>query len=1751
MRVTGVGGRVRLTAAAGTQPERREIVLTGTLALTETLTGGATFHFDSEGKRLFTAKITAAGTGFPELTEKFAAGSPAWSAEMPATNPGTGLSWKDEAYLHLDLAGGELALYGSLSGSATGALISRSGQNSGYVVVASLGAGFTLAQLWSALGPADGLFTIEQANLNILSYDSTIAGLTADIASIAQYAAGEGVTGFAAPFTGLPALDTVQPPSDLVPHGTSCYARLSLTGSGTFSARLARIAASPVPPQAQIVLHAHIDHDAPGHTTYHVRITRLPLLGARLMLDGALSYTPAEAVKLSGDAQITLRLGDDEYRFAGGMAITSQSAAFTAGITSGPAITAPLGLLKLTLSEPKLTVTYTYADATTQEILLDSPVTVGTVRLQGRIGFLNGQPAVAQVAFPEVSVADLFAAWFPVGSGPSWPFDPFTFSDGIIYSAPASVEIDRVSYDAGYHLRGNVTFFGVKMAVTAGITDSGISVTGSYPHYVDLVIAGLSQPAFALEAQPGTSGRTATVSKYTLSAGLSLFGTPCANLVLTYAPDRELFTGTAVPEVLIRGLKDNKIELTYSPAPGPTQGLRIAGLPLLTEAVDWQAALRAAAAAKDGDCAQLVDAVIENVISTRIDASISQAELNGSNLTLTVAATYTVAITALDGASSTSVRFPAEPLELPVKVVIPESCTIPDVITALLGSIRHSAASIGGALLSDPVGSFEFFGAISLAKFGPQAIASLLCRDIDPQHKVSDAKQELKRTENAERADQETNLNDSSRQVAEANSLSDLATGLAGAMSALAILETIWAGLRWLTDDRPANEKKEARDKQQHAQDALNARLALTSQPPLSCTVNATDGLVVSWTGANLPSGGPGSPPFDYQGLVHCSFVVQAASDEGFGTLIATRTARGSERTVTIHDSRLPSLRTVYVRLAMAYENLPVRGQGAWLTGSATQRVLLPPPGAVTARWDPAADAITGTVASVDEAVGYEAEVFDSAGGGHPLAVVACALSSGTPTYRIPAAALADTIPGGTVLAVRGRALSGRTTWENSPYTQAPTTITGVAPPALLTATCTDVIHLRWAPLPAGQRAEVRLIYPAFHPHQEVPTDPAAFDPDGNGAVITISDWSQAGDGTIVCPELRTVSANASGPGLWSQATTPLTLHILPPPSGIATRFDAARTELQVAWMTDRAATGFDVSLRRTAGSSGRPDVTPAPAWWPGPPAGSAGATLSGPAITANTAYLLQMRFRSASNTTAGRWSDPVPVWTLGGVSGVRLTPGPAELAATWRPVPYAQSFDAVLRNTRTGQVLSQVSVTQPGGPGSPAVRLPALAADWQAGTFSLELTAIAGASRGPTVSAPVPYASPPAGVTITAAYGQVQVSWSATSPATCYVTVINRAAPIQTLSQVQAGLTGLAAAAGAECAATFPARAMGTGSDNIEAGTYYVSVFAVRGGVVSRAATASAELTPPPRPAAPPPPPLPLPPATAPENLGLTVVDTGFEAFWSPVDGAASYRADFQGPDVQVTQITREPSLHLLHHPVPYLSGGYSVMVAAVNAGGTGPAATASTSFAASDRPVPAPEFGPDPLRAAPGALIADWGPGAAGPGGQPAKAYEAVLTCDGPEPVDLVRVTPDRPPEAVFQAPAGGFPPGRYRLRITGGADGQLSAPASTEVSYTPAPQILGFVMDNGALEAWWAPIPGATYTVTLTRLGQGHLTLTTAVPMAVFTGLPEGFPPDEYQLSVTAGGQLAAAGTAQLTYVQAPGGGDGPVVPPGPPV
>lgn len=90
----------------------------------------------------------------------------------------------------------------------------------------------------------------------------------------------------------------------------------------------------------------------------------------------------------------------------------------------------------------------------------------------------------------------------------------------------------------------------------------------------------------------------------------------------------------------------------------------------------------------------------------------------------------------------------------------------------------------------------------------------------------------------------------------------------------------------------------------------------------------------------------------------------------------------------------------------------------------------------------------------------------------------------------------------------------------------------------------------------------------------------------------------------------------------------------------------------------------------------------------------------------------------------------------------------------------------------------------------------------------------------------------------------------------------------------------------------------------------------------------------------------------------------------------------------------------------------------------------------------------------------------------------------------------------------------------------------------------------MDNDAIEAWWAPIPGATYTVTLTRLGQGHVTLTTAVPMAVFTGLPEGFPPYEYQLSVTAGGQLAAVGTAQLTYVQAPGGGDGPVVPPGPP-
>ncbi len=958
--VLALGGRVKVQAPEQTGgPATYEAALFGQLSFNGFVSTSALFTFGSNRNSVLSASASSGQPAIQLPAIAGALGAP-WTEVIPAaTAP---ISFGSAAYVYVDLTSELFALYGSLAGLGSGALLSamRSGLRS-YVFVCGLAQPFTFASLWSMLAPVDDYVRVSAANAAVLAYDGTLADLQADLASVAEVAKLQNVA-FDTPFADLPALGAELAPTTPLPRGFALFAALDLE-DGKLTHALDRILedGSSAP---SLLLWATIDHTTPANTTYVAELSELVLLGGRLTLDGTASYRPSAEETLVVDAHVGVALtaGGAPYKFHGTLTVAEAKTTFVlAGDEQPASIADPFGgMFGVTIASPRLSVEYEYPaeQATSSTISISGTVTLTIagkqVPLVASVHFLDGVPLLAVVALGgEMSVLDLFA---DIVTGAAWPsgYAPIVLLSGSMYYAnieQASIEVAGKQYLQGYHVACEVEFFGAKFQVDVGVSTTGVLVSGAYLGEVDLVIAQLTPYVDSQTKQP-TQGPTVTIDTrqstgtiYQLACGISVFKQPFLETSFSYQPALGKYAGKAKYKGEIVGVKEPSVSFTYS----DSEGLRIVDWPLepvLGSVLDYAKMLEEAS---EGKCGKLVGLAFDKAISTSFSLELSQeGSISGGKLPLVLTGAYTVTVA---GKQLFTLQLP--PLQCSIKA--PESFELEGIAAWVAEALVENAVSIGRSLLLDSVGNQKalkiLIAEFAVTSFAPELLTNLICREADADNVKQQTQETIDEQTKVIEDPESGQLQDvvgPATSATEAAELGEAAADFAAAAGALGVLGATVAALvaliaeawDWLTQPHKEDKKKAEADHEtaQLAVEAAHTRIvgliAMTGRPTGS--FKSETAIEVSFAAANLPA----QPGIDYGGYANFSFAMQVASDAKFANVLASTVT--SALAATLEAAALASAEEAYVRVRAIYTPDPHNTfEGAWIEGEPCQKRTL------------------------------------------------------------------------------------------------------------------------------------------------------------------------------------------------------------------------------------------------------------------------------------------------------------------------------------------------------------------------------------------------------------------------------------------------------------------------------------------------------------------------------------------------------------------------------------------------------------------------------------------------------------------------------------------------------------------------------------------------------------------------------------------------------------------------------------------
>lgn len=1258
--------------------------------------GKATLSFGAARNTVLTASAAQAkAVQLPEVAGKLSSSGDTWAGVVPAGTAPLGFGEGSSAYAYLDLTAKAFALYGSLAGFGTGALISHvAGGVRSYAFLAGLSSSFRFENLWPQMQTIDDYVAVRSANLAILDYDGTVDELKSDIGAVARAAAEQGVS-LQLPFADLDWLGEVGTGPPQLPKGGAFFADLALSAEGELSKNLDLIAAEPT--AATIALYALVDHAEPQKSVYRGRVSDLKLIGGALTLAGAVIYRPADAaeqLEVSGSLTLVLAGSEAGHRFDGRLTLGTEKATFEVTAGGDPiSIEDPFGgMFGITIAEAALAAEFEFAESgTTSAIVVSGKVALkaaaGLPSLAAAIAFREGRPALAVVSLPgTVSVDKLLA-----GIGVPWPsgYEVLSFEKGSIYYAPAAVTIGGVDYRPGYHMATTARVLGHPVGIDVEVHEDGIVVGAVIEEGLDfyfLQLTGYTDHEQEYKG-PTLAIDTRDPVKFEIGAGVSLFKTPIASTTIAYQPSLEEWTGSVTPPSSLPVLGGRAIGFSYS----EEKGFRLTDLELLSELLEWaELAEQLIEASKGTPCGELVDLAWDSVVTTKANVKFTSGEPTAAALPISVGGTFDILVA---GQKVVTVPLPTLTGTIPKPAAF-ELSRLPEWLATLLG---ENLAAMARSLFEDKDKDklAAFIGALAGLTAARKGLEALICKGVKTPN-VGEAVETSVETgvESAEALAGDAAAGAGSALSAE--SLAGAAAGAAAAAAAVGLLvalveelvDLIDSALGWLglSDKKEKAEAEQARAEAKLAE--ARARMAevltMAGAPTAAFAPGSAERVQVSWTDADRPS----KSGFDYEGYVGVRYQAQVSTSPDFEPGTVSAPVEGGGSPIAVSLPALASSNYAYAQVRAVYRYK--KGQeweGPWMPVPAGEApfhlVPLPAPATVSQALVDDGDTIAVTVAAVAEATGYLVTLVDPA---NPSVAL---LSRRVPAPPAgPAAAsldvreLPNTVPTGASLVAVAVAEGDPKLHSPSPPAGSASLATSAPPSAPAASVESNGIHVTWAAVAGASRYEVRVVGADGVP---LAPQPAVLsrDPDGTGLVLGVEGIA---DGATVGVELRT--PDTTRVALWSSPATEVKVPVLPAPGNCAAFFEAPE-QILLHWDEDARASGWEVEATDAAGGQ----LSPQPAV----AAEATGATVKGSAIAVGGSY--RVRARALAPGAASLWSEwlPVTAAAVAAPTGVGLAFSGAIAEASWQAVASAGTYRVALLVLPAGTVVARQSTAETG----------------------------------------------------------------------------------------------------------------------------------------------------------------------------------------------------------------------------------------------------------------------------------------------------------------------------------------------------------------------------------------------------------------------------------------------------------------------
>ena len=324
--------------------------------------------------------------------------------------------------------------------------------NYGYALGIALPNGFKASDLLSSFSFIDDILIIRKASCIIISVkDVLVKDVIKKLKALTNDVSDANVDNL--PFSGLD-LDAFSNEQNLEP-GLSIYCELDINEKGSLFSNLIKISDNSKE-MPNIIVSAMIKKD-PKCSVFKAQISELTLLGSFEFSNILFEYSCARSSVFKLTGMVAIPLGNETLYFKGSFICSDAQSEYSAELNRK--IDRPLGMSGVTIDNARLSMTYYTKEEIPSRQKIYGKVTFDTsspVTLEGQLIFVDYSPVIVRInLIAQLSISDFISAVYN-GHYDSQDYPDITFSNGIIYYAKSSQDIENFHYKAGYFVSADI-----------------------------------------------------------------------------------------------------------------------------------------------------------------------------------------------------------------------------------------------------------------------------------------------------------------------------------------------------------------------------------------------------------------------------------------------------------------------------------------------------------------------------------------------------------------------------------------------------------------------------------------------------------------------------------------------------------------------------------------------------------------------------------------------------------------------------------------------------------------------------------------------------------------------------------------------------------------------------------------------------------------------------------------------------------------------------------------------------------------------------------------------------------------------------------------------------------------------------------------------------------------------------------------------------------------------------------------------